>query len=71
MEPLIELYLERTQVGQTTVLFSDDTQMPFEGHYILMTDAEDRDLGCPRVIQVQISAFRGAEDEIGAQHARA
>jgi hypothetical protein len=62
MEPLVELYLERTEVGQTTVLFSDDIQQPFEGHYILMTEEENKQLGCPKVVYVSVTPFLGDTD---------
>lgn len=63
MEPLIELYLEQTLQGHSTVLFSEEAQRPLEMSHLPLTTGQWSQLGCPRVIKVQISAFNGAEDE--------
>jgi hypothetical protein len=59
MEPLVELYLELASTSQEYAIFVNDAQDPFRPAHVVLTRQQYDELGGPRVLYVQASAFLG------------
>jgi hypothetical protein len=59
MEPIEELYLERTIDGGEQILYSNDAMRPFSLLNLVLTREQSKNLGDPHVIRVQVEAFNG------------